>query len=64
MELTYFRLRFMPRNIVENLLNHYYKGMAVHSQATRNITFIGAIHPKSVKYFESKIVKDTKSGTK
>ena len=64
MELTYFRLRFMSRNIVEHILKHCYKGMAVNSQAISNITFIGAIHPKSVKYFELTTGKDTKSGTK
>ena len=64
MELTYFRLRFMPRNIVEHILKHFYKGMDVHSQAISNITFIFDIHPKSVKYFELTTGKDTKSGTK
>ena len=54
----------MPRKIVEHILKHCYKGMAVHSQEIINITFIGAIHPKSVKYFELTTGKDTKSGTK
>ena len=54
----------MPRNIVEHILKHCYKGMAVHSQEISNITFIGAIHPKSVKYFKSTAGTYTKSGTK
>ena len=54
----------MPRNIVEHRLKYFYKGMAVHSNEIINITFIVAIHPKSVKYFELTTGKDTKSGTK
>ena len=54
----------MPRKIVEHILKHCYKVMAAHSNKISNITFIGAIHPKNVKYFELTTVKDTKSGTK
>ena len=54
----------MPRKIVEHILKHCYKGMAVNSQEIINITFIGALHPKSVKYTELTTGKDTKSGTK
>ena len=48
----------MPRNIVEHILKHCYKGMAVHSKEISDITFIGAIHPKSVIYFEFTTGKD------
>ena len=54
----------MPRNIVEHILKHCYKDMAVHSQEIINITLIGATYPKSVKYFEFTTGKDTKYGTK
>ena len=64
MELTYFRLRFMSRNIVEHILKHCCKSLARHSQAISDIPFIGDIQPKSVKYFELTTGKDTKSGTK
>ena len=49
---------------MEHILKNLYKGMGVHSQEISNITFIGAIHPKIVKYFELTTGKDTKSGTK
>ena len=54
----------MPRNIVEHILKHCYKSMAVHIKEISNITFIGAIHPKSVQYFELTTGKYTNSGTK
>ena len=59
-----FYTQIFPRKIVEHILKHCYKFMAVHSQEIINMTFIGNIHPKSVKYFELTTGKDTKSGTK